>query len=55
MFTVGAVAELAGVTIRTLHHYDQIGLVRPSGRSEAGYRLYDDRDLERLQTVLFYR
>jgi MerR family transcriptional regulator, thiopeptide resistance regulator len=55
MLTVGVVAELAGVTIRTLHHYDQIGLVRPSGRSEAGYRLYDDRDLEQLQTVLFYR
>lgn len=55
MLTVGAVAELTGVTIRTLHHYDQIGLVRPSERSVAGYRLYHDPDLEKLQTVLFYR
>lgn len=55
MRTVGEVATLAGVTVRTLHHYDDIGLVSPSGRSPAGYRLYDDDDLERLQTVLFYR
>lgn len=55
MLTVGAVAELTNVTIRTLHHYDEIGLVRPERRTDAGYRLYDDRDLERLQTVLFYR
>ena len=53
--TVGEVAELANVTVRTLHHYDEIGLVRPSGRTGAGYRLYDEHDLERLQTVLFYR
>ena len=55
MRTVGEVARLAGVTVRTLHHYDDIGLVRPSGRTDAGYRLYDDGDLARLQTVLFYR
>lgn len=55
MRTVGEVSKLANVTVRTLHHYDAIGLVRPSGRTEAGYRLYDDGDLERLQTVLFYR
>jgi MerR family transcriptional regulator, thiopeptide resistance regulator len=53
--TIGEVADLAGVTVRTLHHYDAIGLVRPSERSGAGYRLYDDHDLDRLQTVLFYR
>ena len=53
--TVGEVAALAGVTVRLLHHYDEIGLVSPSGRSEAGYRLYDDADLERLQQALFYR
>ncbi len=53
--TVGEVAALAGVSVRTLHHYDEIGLVQPSGRSQAGYRLYGERDLERLQTVLFYR
>ena len=53
--TVGEVAELANVTVRTLHHYDAIGLVRPSGRTDAGYRLYDEDDLARLQQVLFYR
>ena len=53
--TVGAVARLAGVTVRTLHHYDEIGLLKPSGRSDAGYRRYGDPDLERLQRILFYR
>src|SRR6056297_3570314 len=55
MRTVGEVAALAGVTVRTLHHYDGLGLVVPSGRTEAGYRLYAPGDLERLQVVLFYR
>lgn len=55
MRTIGEVAKLANVTVRTLHHYDEIGLVRPSERTASGYRLYDDGDLERLQTVLFYR
>jgi MerR family transcriptional regulator, thiopeptide resistance regulator len=55
MRTVSEVAALAGVTVRTLHHYDEIGLVVPSGRTEAGYRLYAPDDLERLQLVLFYR
>lgn len=54
-YTVGTVARLAGVTVRTLHHYDQIGLLKPSGRSEAGYRRYADEDVERLQHILFYR
>ena len=54
-FTVGAVARLAGVTVRTLHHYDEIGLLRASGRSDAGYRRYADADLDRLQRILFYR
>ena len=53
--TVGAVARLAGVTVRTLHHYDQIGLLSASGRFEAGYRIYEDADLDRLQRILFYR
>ena len=53
--TVGAVARLAGVTVRTLHHYDEIGLLSPSGRSDAGYRHYGDADLDRLQRILFYR
>jgi DNA-binding transcriptional MerR regulator len=53
--TVGQVAERCGVTVRTLHHYDGIGLVVPSGRSRAGYRLYTDSDLTRLQDVVVYR
>jgi DNA-binding transcriptional MerR regulator len=52
---VGRVAEIAGVTVRTLHHYDDIGLLRPSGRTGGGYRRYDDRDLERLRSILVYR
>lgn len=54
-YSVGQVAGLAGVTIRTLHHYDEIGLLSPSGRSAAGYRIYEEDDLERLQRILFYR
>jgi DNA-binding transcriptional MerR regulator len=53
--TVGDVARAAGVTVRTLHHYDEIGLLVPSGRSAAGYRLYTYDDLLRLQRVLGYR
>ncbi|MGW5353956.1 MerR family transcriptional regulator [Streptomyces sp. NPDC004031] len=53
--TVGRVAELAGVSVRTLHHYDEIGLVRPSARTAAGYRAYAARDVERLREVLGYR
>ncbi|MFG1953656.1 MerR family transcriptional regulator [Micromonospora sp. NPDC048830] len=54
-WTVGRVAKAAGVTVRTLHHYDEIGLLSPSGRSPAGYRRYDDADLERLQLIRYYR
>ncbi|MFF0367336.1 MerR family transcriptional regulator [Micromonospora sp. NPDC005087] len=54
-YTVGQVAKVAGVTVRALHHYDEIGLLSPSGRTAAGYRRYDDADLERLQLVLYYR
>jgi DNA-binding transcriptional MerR regulator len=54
-YSVGTVADLSGVTIRTLHHYDEIGLLSPGGRSDAGYRVYEDSDLERLQRILFYR
>ncbi len=55
MRTVSEVSELAGVTVRTLHHYDEIGLLRSSGRSDAGYRLYGHEDLERLQEILVWR
>lgn len=54
-YTVGQVADLLGVTVRTLHHYDEIGLVVPSERSRAGYRLYTEADLTRLQQVVVYR
>jgi DNA-binding transcriptional MerR regulator len=53
--TVGRVAELAGVSVRTLHHYDDTGLVRPSARTAAGYRAYAPGDVERLREVLAYR
>ncbi|SCG40317.1 MerR family transcriptional regulator [Micromonospora inositola] len=54
-YTVGQVAKAARVTVRTLHHYDEIGLLSPSGRTAAGYRRYDDADLERLQLIRYYR
>jgi DNA-binding transcriptional MerR regulator len=54
-WTVGQVADLFGVTVRTLHHYDEIGLLTPSARSRAGYRLYTEADLVRLQQVVVYR
>ncbi|MEU8460573.1 MerR family transcriptional regulator [Streptomyces sp. NPDC029003] len=54
-YSVGQVAGFAAVTVRTLHHYDEIGLLSPSGRSGAGHRRYDDADLDRLQRILFYR
>ena len=53
--TVGQVAEALGVTVRTLHHYDAIGLVVPSARTAAGYRLYTEADLARLSVVVTYR
>lgn len=54
-YTVGEVARLAHVSVRTLDHYDEVGLLTPSGRSAAGYRLYSEDDLQRLRQVLFYR
>jgi len=53
--TVKAVADLAGISIRTLHHYDDIGLLKPADTSASGYRLYSQQDLERLQQILFFR
>ena len=53
--TVHEVSELAGVTVRTLHHYDAIGLLKPSRVTEAGYRLYDEAALMRLQEILLFR
>ncbi|MEU0968016.1 MerR family transcriptional regulator [Streptomyces sp. NPDC005917] len=54
-YSVGQVAGFAGVTVRTLHHYDEIGLLVPGERSPAGHRRYGDTDLDRLQRILFYR
>ncbi|HTP10765.1 MAG TPA: MerR family transcriptional regulator, partial [Anaerolineae bacterium] len=54
-YTVQQLARLAGVSVRTLHHYDHIGLLKPSARTAAGYRLYDETDLLRLQQILFFR
>ena len=54
-YKISAVANKSGVSIRALHHYDAIGLLVPSGRSEAGYRLYSDDDLLRLQQILLGR
>ena len=53
--TVKAVSKLAGVSVRTLHHYDEIGLLKPASHSAAGYRLYAEKDLRRLQQVLFFK
>lgn len=55
VYKVGEFAGLTGVSIRTLHHYDRLGLLRPSSRSEAGYRLYTARDLLRLQQIVTLR
>ncbi|MEA4955699.1 MAG: MerR family transcriptional regulator [Pseudoflavonifractor sp.] len=55
MKTVKEVSDLTGISARTLHYYDEIGLFPPSGKSEAGYRLYDDKALETLQQILFFR
>ena len=54
-FSVGELAKLAGVTVRTLHHYDEVGLLRPTDRTRAGYRRYTTADAERLHRILVYR
>ncbi|MES2626384.1 MAG: MerR family transcriptional regulator [Pseudomonadota bacterium] len=54
-YQIGEVAKLAKLTVRMLRHYDEIGLLVPSGRTEAGYRLYSPADLQRLQQIMFYR
>ena len=53
--TIGALAKRTGLTVRTLHHYDQIGLLTPSGRTEGGYRLYSDADILRLERIVLLR
>lgn len=55
MMTVKQVANLTGVSVRTLQFYDEIGLLKPAGLTEAGYRLYDENTLETLQQILFFK
>ncbi|MDE7270301.1 MAG: MerR family transcriptional regulator [Acetatifactor sp.] len=55
MRTVKEISRLTGISVRTLHYYDEIGLLKPTDKSEAGYRLYDDKALEALQEILFFR
>ena len=55
MRTVKEISNLTGISVRTLHYYDEIGLLKPTEKSEAGYRLYDDKALETLQQILFFR
>lgn len=55
MKTVHEVSQISGVSVRTLHHYDAIGLLRPTAVTKAGYRLYDDTALARLQSILLFR
>ncbi len=55
MKTVKEISKITGISVRTLHYYDEIGLLRPTEKSPAGYRLYDDKALETLQQILFFR
>lgn len=55
LLPVGATSALVGLSVRTLHHWDEVGLVRPSGRTAAGYRLYSGEDIARLHRALVYR
>ena len=55
MRTVKEISDLTGISVRTLHYYDEIGLLKPTDKSEVGYRLYDDKALETLQQILFFR
>lgn len=55
MRTVKEISNITGISVRTLHYYDEIGLLEPTDKSDAGYRLYDDKALEQLQQILFFR
>ena len=54
-FTINKIARLAGITLKTLRHYEKVGILVPKARSDAGYRLYSEEDVERLQQILFFR
>ena len=55
MMTVKEISKITGISIRTLHYYDEIGLLLPTEKNEAGYRFYDNKALEMLQQILFFR
>ena len=55
MYTVNEVSKITGVSVRTLHYYDEIDLLKPASLSNAGYRLYDDDSLLRLENILMFR
>lgn len=55
MRTVKEISDITGISVRTLHYYDEISLLKPTDKSDAGYRLYDDKALEQLQQILFFR
>ena len=55
MKTVKEISQITGISVRTLHYYDEIGLLKPTAKTEAGYRLYDDKALETLRQILFFR
>ena len=55
MMTIKEMSELSGVSARTLRYYDEIGLFHPTGKSDAGYRLYDETSLETLRSILYFR
>ena len=54
-YKIKEVADMVSISVRTLHHYDQIGILKPNSVTPAGYRIYTDDDLERLQQVLFFK
>lgn len=53
--TIGEISRISGVSVRTLHHYDRIGLLKPASITESGYRIYDESALQRLHTILLFR
>jgi DNA-binding transcriptional MerR regulator len=54
-YTIGDLAQRSGLTVRALHHYEKLGLLRPSGRTDAGYRLYGQADVQALHRILAYQ
>ena len=55
MYHIKKIADMVGISVRMLHHYDKIGLLKPESLSSAGYRLYSNKDVERMQQILFFK